>query len=170
MRLVVADLLRRPGQRREEVVEAPLGDLVVLGTRVPEGSAVRLDLRLESLNEGIVAAGTATAPWEGTCRRCLRSVHAVLEASVMEVFEAEPTEGETQPLLGVEIDVEPVAREAVLLGLPLAPLCREDCAGLCSTCGADRNEAACGCAPEVVDLRWAALDELRFDDEGDAGG
>jgi uncharacterized protein len=168
--LVVADLLRRPGLRRDTAVEAVLDDLAVVGTHVPAGEAVQLALRLESVNEGIVATGTVSAPWTGRCRRCLRQVTEVLEADVLEVFEAEPTEGETQLLRGVEIDLEPIAREAVLLGLPLAPLCREDCAGLCAQCGADRNEVACGCAVEQHDPRWAALDDLRFDEEpGPAG-
>ncbi|HUF32776.1 MAG TPA: DUF177 domain-containing protein [Acidimicrobiales bacterium] len=166
--LVVGDLLRRSGRSRETSLKAVLDDLVVLGTRVPEGEPVQVELRLESVNEGIVATGTVRAPWESICRRCLRPVADVLEVPVMEVFEADPTEGETLPLDGVDIDVEPVAREAVLLGLPLAPVCREDCQGLCASCGIDRNEADCDCAVEVADHRWAALDELRFDTpEGD---
>lgn len=170
--LVVADLLRRSGQRRDTELEAVLPDLAVLQTRVPDGAAVALALHLESVNEGIVATGTARAPWTSVCRRCLRPVSATLEATLLEVFEADPVEGETQPLRGVEIDLEPVAREAILLGLPLAPLCREDCAGLCPECGVDLNEGGCGCVVEAVDPRWAALDELRFDaaDDPDTGG
>jgi uncharacterized protein len=161
--IVVADLLRRSGQKRDTEMEAVLPDLAVLQTQVPEGEAVHLTVHLESVNEGIVATGTASAPWTSVCRRCLRAIAETLEAPVMEVFEADPVEGETQPLRGVEIDFEPVAREAVLLGLPLAPLCREDCAGLCPHCGIDLNEGGCSCREEVVDPRWAALDELRFD-------
>lgn len=169
LRLVVADLLRRPGQRRDTSIEAPLDDLAVLDTRVPDDEPVRVELKLESVNEGIVATGTARASWVGVCRRCLRPVADTLEAPVMEVFEADPTEGETQKLDGVEIDLEPVAREAVLLGLPLAPLCREDCAGLCPHCGIDRNEATCACVVEERDPRWAALDVLRDDAEPGGG-
>ena len=65
---------------------------------------------------------------------------------------------------GLEIDLEPVAREAVLLELPLAPLCREDCEGLCDQCGADRNEDPGHAHEAPGDARWSALDSLRFDE------
>ena len=160
----VADLLRRPGNHREEHLEAVLGELAVAGSRVPDGAPIVIDVRLESVNEGIVVRGGVEAPWIGECRRCLRPIESTVRADVYEVFEDEPVEGETNKLDVDRIDLEPVAREAVLLELPLAPLCQEDCAGLCPECGADRNERDCGHALEVRDDRWAALDELRFDD------
>lgn len=160
----VADLLRRAGSSREDVLEGPLGPLEVVDTRMPAGSTVRVDVRLESVNEGMVAKGTVTAPWEGECRRCLEPVHGTLRSEVLEVFEAEPKEGETLLLAGVTIDLEPVAHEAILLDLPLAPLCREDCAGLCPTCGVDHNEVACECAPPTTDPRWAGLEGLTFEE------
>jgi uncharacterized protein len=160
----VADLLVRPGRTREEHLEAVLAGLEVLGSHVVEGEPVTLDLELQALNEGVVAKGEVSAPWTGECRRCLTQVDEVLHAEVMEIFEEEPVEGETRKLDHDRIDLEPVAREAVLLELPLAPLCREDCAGLCSECGADRNTVDCGHGLEVVDDRWAALGDLKFDE------
>ena len=59
------------------------------------------------------------------------------------------------------VDADALAREVLVLGLPLAPLCRPDCAGLCQTCGADLNLGDCGCPPVDADPRWAALDALR---------
>jgi len=67
---------------------------------------------------------------------------------------------EAYPLSGDELDLEPLARDAILLELPLAPLCSENCRGLCPACGANRNTDPCDCAP-VADPRWAALDALR---------
>ena len=163
LKLGVADLLSRPGRRREEHLEVELGGMAVLGSRVAEGEALQIDLLLEALNEAVVAKGTAAATWVGECRRCLRPLQATLRAPVLEIFETDPTEGETQPLHGDHIDVEPVVREAVLLELPLAPLCAQDCAGLCPQCGSDRNESPCGCTEETVDPRWAGLDELHFE-------
>lgn len=160
----VADLLRRPGNHRDEHLEAVIDGLEVLGSRVPAGAATVLDLRLESVNEGIVARGTVEVPWVGECRRCLRPIESRLRAEVYEVFEDDPVEGETSKLDVDRIDLEPIAREAVLLDLPLAPLCQEDCAGLCAECGADRNVEDCGHDMVARDERWAALDELRFDD------
>lgn len=161
--LGVADLLARPGRRREEHLEVVLEDLVVLGSKVAEGDAVQVDLTLEALNEAVVAKGTTTAPWVGDCRRCLAPVRATLRAPILEIFEALPTEGETRLLQGDHVDVEPAVREAVLLELPLAPLCRADCAGLCPHCGADRNRSDCGCGEQETDPRWSGLDQLHFE-------
>ena len=160
----VADLLRRSGSTRAEHLDAVLDGLQVSGSEVPAGEPVRVDVTLQSLNEGIVATGSVRARWTGECRRCLGPVERELEAEVMEVFEDEPVEGETRKLDHDRIDLEPVTREAVLLELPMAPLCRADCAGLCVECGADRNAGDCGHTGVVRDDRWAALDELTFDE------
>ncbi len=160
----VADLLRRAGSSRLEVVDAPMEELQVIDTRMPGGSPVHVEVRLESLNEGAVAKGVVEAPWAGSCRRCLTPITGTLRSEVLEVFEAQPTEGETLLLDGDRIDLEPVAREAVLLELPIAPLCKDDCLGLCPTCGVDRNEVDCDCGDAPVDPRWGGLEGLTFDD------
>lgn len=162
--VVVADLLRRPGSHREVSLSAPLGDLAVLGSSVPDGATVEVEVRLDAVNEGIVVKGEVRAPWQGECRRCLRAVAGTAVADVLEVFEGEPVDAETSRLDGDRLDLEPLAREAVLLELPLAPLCQDDCAGLCPECGADRNAVDCGHVLEAVDDRWSALGELKFDD------
>ncbi|MCU1483702.1 MAG: hypothetical protein JWN67_448 [Actinomycetia bacterium] len=160
----VADLLSRPGNARHEELSAVLDGLEVLGSHVPDGAPVTLDLELQSVNDGIVVKGTVSAPWTGECRRCLNTVDAVLTTDVMEIFEDEPVDGETRKLDHDRIDLEPVAREAVLLELPLAPLCKDDCAGLCAECGADRNAVDCGHGVDVVDERWSALGDLKFEE------
>jgi uncharacterized protein len=81
---------------------------------------------------------------------------------VDELFEAVPLEGETYLLEDDVIDLEPMVRDALLLELPLAPLCRDDCAGLCPTCGANRNDEPCDCAEAEPDPRWAALRSLEI--------
>lgn len=163
LRLHVADLLRRSGERRDVELAAPLGELAVSGSHVPEGAEITLRLHLESVPNAIVVTGTAGAPWVGVCRRCLRDVAGTVESWMQEIFETTPVEGETWPLEGDQIDVEPVARETVLLELPLVPLCQDDCQGLCAECGVDRNEVDCGHTIDRSDPRWAALDQLRFD-------
>jgi uncharacterized protein len=160
----VADLLRQPGSHRDVALVADLDGLAVLGSSVPPGGETELDLRLEAVNDGIVAKGVVRAPWQGECRRCLRPIQGTVEASVLEVFEDEPVEGETSKLQTDRIDLEPLARESILLELPLAPLCQDDCAGLCPECGADRNAGDCGHTIEGTDDRWAALRELKFED------
>jgi uncharacterized protein len=160
----VADLLRRPGNHRDEHLEAVLPGLEVMGSHVPAGAPITIDVRLESVNEGIVVRGAVSAPWVGECRRCLRPIEETLRSDVYEVFEDEPVEGETRQLDIDRIDLEPMAREVVLLDLPLAPLCKDDCAGLCPECGVDRNINDCGHALTTHDERWAALDDLKFED------
>ena len=158
----VADLLRRLGTRRDLHREPVLHDLALSTSRVPEGTAVVLDGVLESVPNGVMAYGTVTAPWTGACRRCLQETGGEVEASFRELFERRPTEGETYRLAGEEIDLEPLVREAVLLELPLSPLCADDCKGLCPECGADLNAEGCDCEVDERDPRWAALDQLSF--------
>ena len=156
----IADLLRTPGHRRELELRGPIGDLKSAGTVV--GTADDIDVRvgLEAISEGVVADGRMTAPWHGECRRCLKEISGEVEVEFRELFEKHPKEGETYPLGHEEIDLEPLIREALLLALPLAPLCEASCQGICPTCGADLNEGPCGCPPAGRDPRWAALDDL----------
>jgi uncharacterized protein len=157
----VVDLLPHPGAKKSVVRDAVLDGLAISSSRVPDGASVHLEVELQAVNDGIVAVGVVTAPWAGECRRCLKAARGEARAEVQEIFERHPVEGETRQLDGVEVDLTEVARDAVLLELPLAPLCRDDCAGLCPTCGVDLNESGCDCVVEVKDPRWAALDQLR---------
>ena len=165
--VVVSDLLRRPGSRRHERLEKGLAALKVTGALVPAGTVAEVDALLDSIHEGILVTGAVRAAWEGECRRCLRPVGGELRARVQELFERRPTEGDTYPLEHDRIDLGPLVRDALLLELPLAPLCAEGCQGMCPTCGADLNDGTCECRPAGRDPRWAALDGLLQD--GDAG-
>jgi uncharacterized protein len=175
-----SDALRHPGTRRPLQRDAQLGDLVLTGVRVPADGTVAVDLVVEAVGADVVVGGTVRAPWEGECRRCLEPVVGELELDVREVFERQPTEGETYPIDDDDqLDLEPMVREAVLLALPLSPVCRPDCRGP----DPERFPAAAGEEdvqdvemtvagpgevpdehPPVRDPRWAALDELRLED------
>jgi uncharacterized protein len=157
----VADLLHRRGAHRHEHLTGSLGDVHVVGTSVAPNAPVSVDVELESVSEGILATGTVTAPWRSECRRCLADVTGEARGTYQELFEPAAREGETYPLRHEHIDLEPLARETLVLELPLAPLCRPECRGLCPACGVDRNENECGCAPAAKDPRWDALDALR---------
>jgi uncharacterized protein len=128
---------------------------------------VRVRVRLESFSGGLRARGRVEAPWHGTCRRCSAPVLGLSTVEVNERFVDERHDGDDDAYL-VEhnfVDLAPLAHDAILLDLPLAPLCRDDCQGLCVYCGIDRNEATCDCqAP--IDPRWATLDGLQFADPG----
>jgi uncharacterized protein len=160
----VADLLPHPGSRKKVERDALLDGLRVSGSQVPDGVRVSVDVELQAVNDGIVAVGTVRAPWTGECRRCLKAAGGEIVGEVHEVYERDPVEGETRLLRDATVDLTELARDAVLLELPVAPLCEDDCAGLCPSCGADRNETRCDCAAEESDPRWAALSDLRFEE------
>ncbi len=164
LRCNVSDLLHHPAARRPETVSIPGSELGgVAGARL---SAVPLvvDVMIERIPEGIVIHGKVTGEYESECSRCLKPVREAFSVSVNEMFERAPIDGETYPLEGEEIDLELPVRDSVLLDLPTAPLCRDDCAGLCSICGIDRNESDCECDHNPPDPRWDALRALTFDD------
>ena len=158
----VVDLLRRPGHRRTLELSAPIDALTSAGTVVDAGDDVDVTVGLEAIPEGVVADGAVSAPWRAECRRCLTEVAGRVDVEFRELFEPEPREGETYPLGREEIDLTPLIREALLLALPLAPLCEAACQGICPTCGADLNEGPCGCPAAGRDPRWAALDDLHL--------
>jgi uncharacterized protein len=168
----VAELRRRLGERKPFHTRVALDDLAISTAEVPPDREVDVDLVLESISAGIVAEGTIVAPWIGDCRRCLESVEGTVETAVKEIFERTPTEGETYLLGDDTVDLEPMVRDAVLLALPLAPLCRPDCAGPAPDAfptgpegDADDPHTDDAAAARLRAERWAALDELRFDDD-----
>jgi uncharacterized protein len=111
-----------------------------------------------------VVTANVTARWVGECRRCARAIGGELSVPVKERFLEHVTdEDDAYPLEGDLLDLADLVRDALILELPLAPLCRDDCKGLCVTCGADLNEADCGCGAPI-DPRWANLDALREPD------
>ena len=168
--LVNIAALRPTGGRHHVVRTGRLDGLAITSSAVPPDAEVRVDADVEVVNGGVVVTGTVSSTWVGECRRCLRSVCGPLTANVREVYERAPRvrddeldddEAETYPLAGDTVDLVPLARDALLLELPLAPLCREDCEGLCPTCGADRSEQPCACIDQPGHPVWAVLDGLK---------
>ncbi|MCW0215302.1 MAG: YceD family protein [Pseudonocardia sp.] len=165
------ELGRRPGAMRPVTrsVPAPEGEEAIGLVDVfvvPAGSAIALDLRLESVSEGVYVSGTATARLEGECSRCLDPLSEDVVVRVDELF-AYPdsiTEETTDPdeiprLVDDYLNLEQTVRDAVVIDLPLAPLCREDCPGLCQECGGRRADLGPDHGHETLDPRWAALRE-----------
>ena len=154
------ELRRHTGTRRDFGHDVELDDLSA-GERTVVDGRLHVDAVIEAVTEGIVVRGTATGTWRMPCRRCLEPTDGPLSVDIHEVFEAQPTEGETWPIDDERIDLEPVLREAALLALPLVPLCREDCPG------PEPSRFPTGPPEEPgtqADPRWAALDDLTFDD------
>jgi len=155
----VSELLRRPGTQREFVVAAELEGVQISSAAVPSGAEIDGRFVIEAMSDHAVSVkGQVTAPWTGECRRCLRPVAGVLAARVEEIFDAHPIEGETYPLEGERVDLEPLVRDAVLLALPIAPLCEEACPG------PEPDAHPIGTTPDdEIDPRWSALRDLKFD-------
>ncbi|CNE10424.1 metal-binding protein [Mycobacterium tuberculosis] len=161
---------RQPGSSREEHLTVPAPeDFGVEMVGVPEGAAIELDLRLEAVLEGVLVTGTATVPLQGECSRCLDPIASTFEADFQELFVYDDTrsggnaDDDELRLEGDLIGLEPVLRDAVLLALPLSPLCRDDCPGLCPDCGARLADVGPGHRHDVADPRWAALRDLAGD-------
>ncbi|MGE5288746.1 MAG: YceD family protein [Micromonosporaceae bacterium] len=162
----VRPLGRRPGSQRAEhrTVSAPAGFGVEL-VGVREGADVELDIRLEAVMEGVLVTGTARAPLTGECARCLDPLTSGIEVEFQELFcylavrerDGEVTE-EDHYLDGDLLDLEPVCRDAIVLALPLSPLCSGDCPGLCVECGVRLADVGPGHGHgDGADPRWAAL-------------
>lgn len=127
---------------------------------VPEGAAVDLELRLEAVMDGVLVSGTVTAPAIGECGRCLEPVRSEVEADLQELYaypDSLVEDDEVNRLEGDLLDLEPALRDAVVLALPLTPLCRADCPGLCAVCGQHLAGLPPGHAHEQVDPRWSVL-------------
>jgi uncharacterized protein len=166
-------LSRQAGSFRDETRTAHAPDGVGSGlVLVPAGADVALDLRFEAVSEGVLVTGSAVAPLTGECARCLDPVASTTEVSFQELYlypsgaVDEEADDEERFLDGDLLDLEPAFRDAVVLALPLSPLCREDCPGLCPECGAHLAEAG----PDHrhgddVDPRWAALRRIDVSDQ-----
>ena len=162
------ELGRRPGSMRIEqrAVPAPAGfALDIVG--VPEGSPVELDLRLEAVMEGVLVSGHVRATVNGECARCLDPVRNEIEAEICELYAypGHESDDDIGRLEGDFINFEPQLRDAIVLALPLRPVCDEDCAGLCATCGVRLADEPPGHAHDEPDSRWAALRLVPFDQE-----
>jgi len=167
-KLDLRELGRRAGSMQEidRTAPAPADWRVeLIGARA--GADVRLRLRLESVMEGVLVTGDLDVPVEGSCARCLEPIEDTLHLSVQELYaysgsttEATSEEDEVRRIEGDYLDLEPLARDTVVLNLPLAPVCTEDCAGLCVDCGQRLDDLPTDHAHEVVDARWAGLAEM----------
>lgn len=158
------ELGRRPGTMREvrRTVPAPadLGNGVI---GVPQEGSLELDLRLESVMDGVLVSGTVSTVAEGECVRCLDPVREDVVVDVQELFLHEPPEEGDEaelPLLdGDLLDLEPTVRDALVPALPFQPVCEPDCPGLCSRCGARLKDDP-DHGHEELDPRWSALARL----------
>lgn len=156
-----------PNERKKFARASVIEEIETSVARVPGDAPVSFEGSVDWIDGGrVVISGTASVPWVGECRRCLTDASGMVVADVREIFEPEPTEGETYGLKGDVVDLEPMLREAIVLEFPIAPVvCTDDCKGLCPECGVNRNEVTCDCDTEVKDVRWAALENIKFEED-----
>ena len=166
--LATRELGRRPGSMRAVDFTAPAPeDLGIELIGVPAGADMELDLRLESVMEGVLVSGEAVVPLAGECARCLEPVGNTLTVDLQELYaypssttEATVDDEDLARMEGDLLDLEPVLRDAVVLALPLTPLCRPDCAGLCAECGERLDDLPEDHGHAQADPRWTALQGL----------
>lgn len=156
----VHDLMHRPGEHREKELDIVLPERLGEGlVAVQAGEKLHLDLRLESLGDGILVSAEVDALATGECGRCLEPVELELEVEFQELFAYSLDEAFDYEVHDDHVDLEPLIRDAVVLALPFQPVCRPDCAGLDPETGEHLAEPLDGPAPEL-DPRWAALRDL----------
>lgn len=177
------ELPRRAGEMKEYeldiVVNERFGvDLIA----VPAGDLIEVDIRLESVTEGVLLSADVYAVAKGECIRCLDPVEIVIDRKIQELYNYEPTnergkrkkkqeesledlEIEDELMMDGEImDLETPIRDAVVLSLPINPLCSQDCLGLCPDCGGKWADLPEDHAHETIDARWAGLGGLNLED------
>jgi DUF177 domain-containing protein len=160
----VIRLGRRPGSmvtlRQTVPSPARIGlDMIAIA----QGAPLELDLRVESVSEGVLVTGTVAGPTVGECVRCLTPVDGHVQVSLTELFaypdsatEATTEEDEVGRVVDDRIDLEQSVIDAVGLELPFAPVCKPDCPGLCAECGALLADEP-GHRHDNIDPRWAKL-------------
>lgn len=159
----IHELRRRAGElksiRREVPAPADLGIELI---KVAEGSPITLELKLESVVEGVLVTGTASATLTGECARCLTDLgwDEVFELAELYYYPGKDAEEDANWVENDAIDLDPALRDAVVLDLPFTPLCRDDCAGLCPVCGANLNDDPSHSHDEPIDARWEKLADL----------
>ena len=163
--LNVARLGRRPGAMisvREQRSSSSRIGLEMLA--VPPNTAVALDLRVESVSEGVLVSGVVSAPTAGECARCLQPLTGDIEVELTELFaypdsttDATTADDECGRVVDDAVDLEQAIVDAIGLALPLSPLCEPDCPGLCPDCGVALAAAEPDHHHDKIDPRWAKL-------------
>ncbi len=154
--------MHRPGQMRERTLDVVLTDDMateVIGVRV--GDPVHVEARLESLHDGVLVSAAISAVATGECVRCLTDVELPLEVEFQELFAYSVDEAFDYTVHDDHVNLEPVVRDAVVLALPFQPVCRPDCPGLDPETGERLADNPDRKPREVIDPRWAALQEFQ---------
>jgi uncharacterized protein len=180
----VAQLMKDPvGSTRKLEIATPtleLSDGSAENGGVPvEASDVQGQVKVTKLSHDLLVQGEVGAQVGVQCSRCLDDVTVSVEGKLEERFQptvdvetgrpVRPEEDDEDDTVfdispNHEMDLTEPVRQALLVALPLKPLCREDCKGLCPQCGANWNNGPCDCPTETIDNRWAGLRDIKLED------
>ena len=160
----VRDIVRRPGEMREHVLDLSTPETWGEGlVNVPEGEPLTIEVRLESVHEGILASATIDTEYRGVCGRCLTDIVEPVEVEIQELFAYPGEETSDFEVQDDHVDLETPVRDAIVLSLPFQPVCQPDCPGLDPATG-ERLTGSTGTEQrEPVDTRWAALKDFTTD-------
>ena len=162
--LNVHDLMHKPGQMRELELDIKLPKAMGNGaTEIPADDILELDLRLESVHEGILATGDVFAEAKAECSRCLEPVIQEVEVEFQELFTYSYVSEDELVIVDESIDLEQAVLDAVVLNLPLQPICSPDCLGLCPDCGYRMADDPTHQHEAPIDSRWSELKNLKED-------
>lgn len=161
----VADLRHRLGERRTIEIDVLLPEMEVIASRSVADQPIVGKVVIESMERGVSVVGQVESAWVAECRRCLDDVEGRSEVLIDEIFQVDaPDDADLIDLVGDQVDLLPLVRDAVLVGLPLAPLCRETCTGpdpeRYPAVTAEEIEADRAAEEPTPDPRWAALGDL----------
>jgi uncharacterized protein len=178
------ELPRRAGEMKEYQLDIVLGEpMGVPLISVPVGDVIEVDMRLESVTEGVLLSANIYAIAKGECIRCLDPVEIVIDRKIQELYRYEPTADSRKSqkkskqrdeedvdleqddelwMDGNVMNLETPIRDAIVLDLPVNPLCGDDCLGLCPDCGEKWANLPDTHAHEAIDARWAGLSGLDF--------
>lgn len=162
-RFSITKLIKDSGVRQEIEADGEIDEIFVSSAWVDPPNQVHVWGTLEAVHTGVMFMGSASVEITSECRRCLRVTSRQLNVDIRELFEKDfrEDEADTYPIHGEFVDLSDMLRDAIVLALPSAPLCKESCSGLCQYCGANRNEVECKHDFVEIDPRFRVLDQLK---------
>ncbi len=159
------ELPRRAGEMREYTLNFPaIEPIGVPLLAIQTGTEVDLRFRAESVDDGVLITGEVSSLATGECGRCLEPLKVEIDQRFQELFlyasrksDNPEEDDELFSLDGDVADLEIPVRDAVILSMPLNPVCAQDCEGLCSECGEPWRDLPDDHSHEVNDPRWKGL-------------
>lgn len=150
--------MHRAGEMREVTLNVPAPETWGEGlVAVPAGANLDVEVRLESVHEGILASGDVATHYTGVCGRCLEPIDEPLQVDFQELFAYAGNEAADFDVQDDHVDLEIVVRDAIVLSLPFQPVCEPDCSGLDPETGEKLPHGTDAKPEQALDPRWAAL-------------